>query len=57
MKLRNLMPEDYERTVWRYMPFPKFISLMTYQALWFSKLNILQGEKAGCFPFIEEPSD
>lgn len=50
MKLHNLVPEDYEQTVWRYMPFPKFISLMTYQALWFSKLNILQDSYEGLIP-------
>lgn len=50
MKLRDLGPEDFERTVWRYMPFPKFISLMTYQALWFSKLNILQDRYEGLIP-------
>ena len=42
VKIRNLGSADLEKTVWRYMPFAKFISLMTYQALWFSKLNILQ---------------
>ena len=50
MKLRDLSPEDFERTVWRYMPFPKFISLMTYQALWFSKLSILQDRYEGLIP-------
>lgn len=32
------------------MPFPKFISLLTYQALWFSKLNILQDTYEGMIP-------
>ena len=32
------------------MPFPKFISLLTYQALWFSKLNILQDTYEGMLP-------
>jgi hypothetical protein len=50
MKLRNLQSEDLERTVWRYMPFAKFISLITYQALWFSKLNILQDTYEGLLP-------
>ncbi len=36
--------------MWRYMPFAKFISLMTYQALWFSKLNILQDTYEGMIP-------
>lgn len=50
MKLRNLQSEDLDRTVWRYMPFAKFISLITYQALWFSKLNILQDTYEGMLP-------
>lgn len=50
MKLRDLGPEDFERTVWRYMSFSKFISLLTYQALWFSKLNILQDTYEGLIP-------
>lgn len=50
MKLRNLSGKDLERTVCRYMPFPKFISLLTYQSLWFSKLNILQDRYEGQIP-------
>lgn len=50
MKLRNLHSEDLERTVWRYMPFAKFISLITYKALWFSKLNTLQDTYEGMLP-------
>lgn len=50
MKLRDLGPEDFDRTVWRYLPFTKFISLLTYQALWFSKLNILQDAYEGLIP-------
>lgn len=50
MNLRDLGPEDLELTVWRYMPFPKFISLLTYQALWFSKLRILQDQYEGLIP-------
>jgi hypothetical protein len=34
----------------RYMPFAKFISLISYQALWFSKLNILQDTYEGMLP-------
>jgi hypothetical protein len=37
-------------TVWRYMPLSKFISLLTYGALWFSKLNILQDNYEGMMP-------
>ena len=37
-------------TVWRYMTFSKFISLFVYQAIWFSKLNILQDQYEGMMP-------
>ena len=50
MKLRDLASNDLERTVWRYMSFTKFVSLLTYQALWFSKLNILQDQYEGRIP-------
>jgi len=39
-----------DKTVWKYMSFSKFISLMTYQALWFAKLNILRDEYEGMIP-------
>jgi hypothetical protein len=32
------------------MPFSRFISLLTYQALWFSKLNFLQDTYEGMIP-------
>lgn len=50
MKLRDLSDKDMNLTVWRYMPLSKFISLLAYQALWFSKLNILQDECEGKMP-------
>lgn len=50
MKLRNLNSTDLEKTVCRYMPFSKFISLLAFQALWFSKLNILQDGFEGQIP-------
>lgn len=50
MKLRNLQSADLEKTVWRYMPFAKFISLISYRALWFSKLNILHDTYEGMLP-------
>jgi hypothetical protein len=50
MKLRNLGDGDLEKSVWRYMPFPKFISLLTYRALWFSKLKILEDTYEGMTP-------
>ncbi len=50
MDLRDLKPEDMNLAVWRYMPFSKFVSLLVYQALWFSKLNILEDEFEGMMP-------
>jgi hypothetical protein len=50
MNYRNLTEQDLNKTVWRYMPFSKFISMLTYQALWFPKLNILQDEYEGLMP-------
>lgn len=50
MNLRDLSEKDMDLTVWRYMPLSKFISLLTFQALWFSKLNILQDKFEGMMP-------
>src|SRR5688500_17034414 len=50
MLLRDLEKEDLDLTVWRYMPFSKFASLLVYQAIWFSKLNILQDQFEGMMP-------
>ncbi len=50
MNDRDLKPDDLKNTIWRYMPFSEFVSLLTYQALWFSKLNILQDRHEGLIP-------
>lgn len=50
MNLRDLSEKDMDSTVWRYMPLSKFISMLTFQALWFSKLNILQDRFEGMMP-------
>lgn len=50
MNTRDLTEEDMNLTVWRYMPLSKFISMFTYQALWFSKLSILQDKYEGMMP-------
>lgn len=47
---KNIAESDLDKTVWRYLTFPKYISLLTYQALWFSKLNILRDEYEGFMP-------
>ncbi len=48
--LKNLTDSDLDTTVWRYLSVPKFMSMLTYQALWFSKLNILQDQFEGRIP-------
>lgn len=50
MNLRDLSENDMDLTVWRYMPLSKFISMLTFQALWFSKLNMLQDQFEGMMP-------
>jgi hypothetical protein len=47
---KNLEQSGLDCTVWRYLTFPKYISLLTYGALWFSKLNILIDEFEGAMP-------
>jgi hypothetical protein len=47
---KNLEQSELDCTVWRYLTFPKYISLLTYGALWFSKLNILTDEFEGAMP-------
>ena len=44
MNLRDLSEKDMDLAVWRYIPLSKFISVLTFQALWFPKLNILQDQ-------------
>lgn len=51
---KNITESELDKTVWRYLTFPKFISLITYQALWFSKLHILQDTFEGCLPSVTE---
>jgi hypothetical protein len=51
---KNIDQADLDRTVWRYLTFPKYISLLTYGALWFSKLNILTDKYEGSMPNVAE---
>ncbi len=46
----NLDESELDQSVLRYLTFTKFISLITYQSLWFSKLKILQDEYEGVLP-------
>lgn len=41
---------DSHATIWRYLTFPKFVSLLETQALWFSKLSILKDPLEGMTP-------
>jgi len=52
--LKDIHETELDLPVWRYLTFPKFISLMTYRALWFSKLNILQDQFEGTLPIATE---
>ncbi|MHA1402098.1 MAG: hypothetical protein ACTSQE_17260 [Candidatus Heimdallarchaeaceae archaeon] len=49
-RIKNISENEMESTVWRYLTFPKFISMLTYNALWFPKLKILQDEFEGTLP-------
>lgn len=50
LKLMNLKEDELDLAVWRYMPFSRFISLLVYQAVWFSKLHILEDKYEGMMP-------
>jgi hypothetical protein len=49
-RFKNIDPSELDSPVWRYMPFSKFISLLSYGALWFSKLKILEDRYEGSMP-------
>jgi hypothetical protein len=51
---KTIHDADLDKTVWRYLTFPKYISLLSYGALWFSKLNILEDEYEGSMPAIAD---
>ena len=48
--IKNIPPEYLDRRVWRYVTFSKFMSVLTYNAIWFAKLNILQDKFEGTMP-------
>jgi len=52
--IKNIHQTELDLLVWRYLTFPKFISLVTYGALWFAKLNILQDQFEGTLPIATE---
>jgi hypothetical protein len=47
---KNVDTSDLNKTVWRYLTFAKFISLLAYRAIWFSKLNSLIDKFEGSMP-------
>ncbi len=47
INIRNMAESELDEPVWRYLTFSKFASLLTYGALWFPKLNILQDQFEG----------
>lgn len=51
-KHKNLLGADLDKPVWRYLTFAKYISLLAYGAIWFSKLNILIDKDEGAMPAI-----
>lgn len=53
-QLKNLSDADLDATIYRYLTFSKFISMLSYQALWFPKLNILRDKFEGGLPFPAE---
>jgi len=48
--IKNIDENELDNVVWRYLTFPKFISLLVYGALWFPKLKILQDQYEGSLP-------
>ena len=47
---KNLAEDELNLAVCRYLTFPKFINMLAYSAIWFSKLNILQDQFEGMMP-------
>jgi len=42
--------ESSTETVWRYLTFPKFVAMLEFQALWMSRLRVLQDRFEGTLP-------
>lgn len=54
--IKNISDDELDSTVWRYLTFPKFISLLAYGVLWFPKLNFLQDQLEGILPILSKKS-
>lgn len=50
IKLKNIKEEDFGLSVYRYLTFAKFMSMLTYNALWFCKLRHLEDNLEGKIP-------
>ena len=50
IKLKNIKEEDFGLSVYRYLTFAKFMSMLTYNALWFCKLKDLEDNLEGKIP-------
>ncbi len=49
-QLYNISEGELDTVVWRYLTFPKFIGMISYGALWFSRLCFLIDEFEGSMP-------
>jgi len=47
---KNLAENELNLAVCRYLTVPKFINMLAYSTIWFSKLNILQDQFEGMMP-------
>ena len=47
---KNINEDEFDLTVCRYLTLAKFINMLSYSAIWFPKLNILQDEFEGKMP-------
>jgi hypothetical protein len=48
--MQQLGKLDPSTIIWRYLTFPKFVSLITTGALWFSKLQVFEDTFEGMTP-------
>lgn len=49
-QLYNLSESDLDTVVWRYLSFSKFVSMISYEALWFCRLSYLIDKFEGTLP-------
>jgi hypothetical protein len=49
-QLHNIREDELDQVVWRYLTFPKFVSLVSYGALWFQRLCYLSDDLEGTIP-------